>query len=180
MSGRRTILRIAWTFLAIVLATPVIGGEAPREYQLKAAFIYNFVQFVDWPASAFPSAQSPVVLATVGADPFQGALDQAAAGKSAGRRPLLVKHFAQAADVNRCQLLFIAAGQEDQLAAARTRLGDAPVLTVGESEEFIRAGGMIRFYQEDNRLRFEINPSAAHKAGLRISSRLLKLAKIRG
>jgi len=91
----------------------------------------------------------------------------------------VVKHFAKGLDVKGCQLIFIPEGQEEQFAVALQTLGNAPVLTVGETEGFAREGGMIRFYEEDNRLRFEINPNAAQKAGLRISSRLLKLARVR-
>lgn len=171
--------RVIFVLAAWVLAlAPGARGEAPREYQLKAAFIYNFVQFVEWPAGTFPDGHTPLVLATVGDDPFQGALDKAVGGKTVGGRPLAVKHFARVADVQGCQVLFIGTGQEEQLAAVLQRLGNAPVLTVGESDGFVRGGGMVRFYEEDNRLRFEVNPNAAARTGLRISSRLLRLARI--
>lgn len=163
----------------MLLGAPIGRAEAPREYQLKAAFIYNFVQFVDWPSGAFPDRTAPFVLATVGDDPFQGALDRAVSGKAVGGHALVVRHFARGPDVKGCQLLFVPEGQEEQFAAALQKLASAPVLTVGETEGFARQGGMIRFYEEDNRLRFEINPAAAQKVGLRISSRLLKLARIR-
>lgn len=165
---------IAW----LPALAPAARGEAPREYQLKAAFIYNFVQFVEWPAGTFADSRAPLVLATVGDDPFQGALDKAVGGKTVGGRPLAVKHFARGADVQGCQMLFVAGGEDDQLAAALQKIGNTPVLIVGESEGFIRAGGMVRFYEEDNRLRFEVNLKAAARVGLRISSRLLKLARI--
>ena len=172
-----------WRFVFVLFAwlaalAPAARGEAPREYQLKAAFIYNFVQFVEWPAATFADNRTPLVLATVGDDPFQGALDKAVGGKTVGGRPLAVKHFARGADVQWCQMLFIAGGDDDQLAAALQKIGNAPVLLVGEGEGFMRAGGMVRFYEEDNRLRFEVNPKAAARVGLRISSRLLKLARI--
>jgi len=179
MSGRKFIFIAIAACLAISLGAPVGRADAQREYQLKAAFIYNFVQFVDWPVGAFEDARSPIVLATVGEDPFQGALDRAIGGKKVGGRPLVVKHFAKGLDVKGCQLIFIPEGQEEQFAVALQTLGNAPVLTVGETEGFAREGGMIRFYEEDNRLRFEINPNAAQKVGLRISSRLLKLARVR-
>jgi hypothetical protein len=171
------------------LLTGAIGGilllrfgaparAASREYQLKAAFLYNFVQFVSWPDRTFADAKSPIVLATLGAaDPFDGALEAAVAGKTVGGRPLVVKHFATAADVGKCQLLFVPAGGTDQLAAALRNAGPAGVLTVGEADAFLKDGGIIRFYQEDNRLRFEISQAAATKAGIQVSAKLMRLAK---
>lgn len=179
MSGRRFILAVASACLAILLGARAVRAEAPREYQLKAAFIYNFLQFVDWPPGAFADRAAPIVVATVGDDPFQGALDKAIGGKAVGGRALVVRHFAKGPDVKGCQLIFVPEGQEEQFGAALQKLANAPVLTVGESEAFARQGGMIRFFEEDNRLRFEINPTAAEKVGLRISSKLLKLARIR-
>jgi preprotein translocase subunit Sec61beta len=172
-------LRFIFVLIAWLAAlAPAARGEAPREYQLKAAFIYNFVQFVEWPAGTFADSRTPIVLATVGDDPFQGALDKAVGGKTVSGRSLVVKHFARGTDVQGCQLIFAADGQDEQLSAALQKTGNAPMLTVGESDGFLRAGGMVRFYEEDNRLRFEINPKAASRVGLHISSRLLKLARI--
>jgi hypothetical protein len=164
-------------FASVLLAFASRAGAASREYQLKAAFLYNFAQFVEWPAGTFADAKSPIVLATVGPDPFEGALDAAVSGKTIGGHPLVVKHFAAAADVGKCQLLFVPAGSADQFAAALHNAGPAGVLTVGESDAFLKDGGIIRFYQEDNRLRFEINQPAATKAGIQISAKLMRLAK---
>ena len=179
MIGRTTIFGLISACLILFLWAPrVCRADAPREYQLKAAFIYNFMQFVEWPASAFPDGRAPIVLATIGDDPFQGALDHAVSGKHVNGRPIVVKHFTRAADVQGCHLIFFADGQDEQFNAVTQKLGNAPVLTVGDSDAFTREGGIIRFYEEDNRLRFEVNPKAATRAGLRISSKLLKLARI--
>jgi hypothetical protein len=174
-ASRALLLLASLGFALSFLAAPAMG--ASREYQLKAAFLYNFVQFVQWPAGMFADAKAPIVLATVGPDPFDGALDTAVAGKTVGGHPLVVKHFAAAGDVGKCQLLFVPAGSADQFAAARRNAGPAGVLTVGEADAFLKDGGIIRFYQEDNRLRFEINQEAATKAGLQISAKLMRLAK---
>lgn len=169
------ILALAVACILPALAAP--ASAANREYQLKAAFLYNFVQFVEWPDGTFADAKSPIVLATLGPDPFEGGLDAAVAGKTVGGRPLVVKHFATAADVGKCQLLFVPAGSADEFAAALRNAGPAGVLTVGEADAFLKDGGIIRFYQEDNRLRFEINKGAATKARIQISAKLMRLAK---
>lgn len=179
MGSRRSILISLATLL--VAALPAVGrGSAANEYQVKAAFLYHFVEFTEWPSSAFANKQAPIVVATLGADPFHGSLEQACAGKSISGRMLVVKHFSKATDVRDCQVLFIASGSDDEFPTALAASGPAGLLTVGETERFMSAGGIIRFYEEDNRVRFEINSAAAARAHLQISAKLLRLAKSHG
>lgn len=154
-------------------------AEASREYQLKAAFLYNFAQFVEWPADIFPDAKSPIVIGVAGDDPFDGALDRAIAGKTVGGRPLAVRHISRAEETKGCHLLYVPAEGEQDLAALIRRIGVSPVLTVGETDRFMAHGGIVRFYLEDNKLRFEINVDAAQRSHLRVSAKLLRLARVR-
>jgi hypothetical protein len=164
----------------IVLAWPAdeARAEPSREYAVKAAFIYNFAQFTQWPADAFASADSPFVIGLVGDDPFDGALDKAVAGKNVAGHPMTVKRLRTAAEAAGCGLVFVPASQEARVAEVIAAVADKPVLTVGETGNFPWSGGIIRFVTEDNKVRFEINPDAAEKAHLRISSKLMKLARI--
>jgi YfiR/HmsC-like len=165
--------------IAVVTATLPCKADAPtREYLVKAAFIYNFTQFVDWPDAAFASKDSPFVVATVGADPFDGALEEAMAGKSVANRSISVQHFASFDDIGPCQLLFVPASQDSSLAALFAKLNGVPILTVGESDAFSPAGGGIRFFLEDKKMRFEISPDPIAAVGIKVSAKLMKLARI--
>jgi hypothetical protein len=146
--------------------------------QVKAAFLYNFTQFIDWPESAYASADAPFIVAVVGADPFNGELENAMEGKTEGGHAIVVKHFKSADDIGTCHLLFVPGTEDKNLTAIIQKLGSSPVLTVGESDAFPWADGVIRFFLESNKIRFEINPDAAEKAQLKVSSKLLKLARI--
>jgi hypothetical protein len=152
-------------------------GNASSEYQVKAAFLFHFSQFVEWPEGAFKDANSPLVYCTVGEDPFHGALDASIGGKAIGARQLQVTHFQQLQDFRGCQIVFIGAGEKRFVATVLTSLKGSPVLTVGESEHFVQEGGMIGFLLEESKIRFEINLDAAEHAKLKLSSRLLALAK---
>jgi len=147
------------------------------EYQVKAAFLFHFAQFVDWPPEAFKDAGAPLTYCTVGEDPFHGALDASMSGKTIDGRPVRVLHFKLGQEVQTCQILFLGAPEKKSLAATLVNLGASPVLTVGESQNFIEQGGMIGFLWEDNKVHFEINLEAAERAKLKISARLLTLAK---
>jgi hypothetical protein len=176
-------MRNRQTTIAIVLAMaslmrPALADEPSREYQVKAAFIFNFTQFVQWPDNAFNGSDDVFTIAIVGGDPFNGALEHAVAGKTVGSHRIVFRHFDNAADVQPCQLLFVPSTEDGELTAIMNKLGNVPVLTIGESEVFPRMGGEMRFYTEENKVRFEINMDAIGKSGLKISSKLLRLAKI--
>lgn len=178
--GRRgTLLALSLWLIVAPCATPA-RADATREYQLKAAFIHHFAQFTEWPAGTFSDEKAPIILAILGTDPFDGELDRVVAGKTIGGRRVVVKHFPRAAEVQQCQLLFVGSASDEQLSPALQKLGPVGVLTVGETDRFTESGGIIRFYREDNRVRFEINQEAAARARLRISAKLLRLAKPHG
>jgi hypothetical protein len=146
-----------------------------EEYHIKAGFIFHFAQLVDWPASA--AGGSEYVLSTLGDDPFQGQLDSTLAGKTIGTRPIRVQQLKQPDEAKSCQVLFISNSEDQRLPKIFGDLGNSAVMTVGEANDFIERGGMIRFVLDQEKVRFEINLKAADPAGLKFSSRLLLLAK---
>ncbi len=152
-------------------------GNASSEYQVKAAFLFHFAQFVDWPPEAFKDATSPLTYCTAGEDPFHGALEASLNGKMIGERPVRVVHFRQPQEIQGCQIVFLGTPEKKFISATLESLKASPVLTVGESENFVQGGGMIGFFLEDNKVRFEINLTAAERSKLKISARLLALAK---
>lgn len=149
------------------------------EYELKAAFLYNFAKFVIWPQEAEQSSDS-LTLCIVGPDPFGPSLEQVLSGKTVRGRRLEIRRFASAEEVEGCELIFVAESvardPRDVLAAVRGR----GVLTVADSGDFARRGGAINLVEQGNRIGFEINPSAAHREGLVVSSKLLRLATVVG
>ena len=146
-----------------------------EEYHVKAGFIFHFAQLVDWPASA--AGGPDFVLCTLGDDPFQGQLETTLDGKAIGTRPIHILHVKQPQEARGCQVLFISNSEDQRLPKILGDLGTSPVMTVGEANDFIERGGMIRFVLEQDKVRFEINLKAADPAGLKFSSRLLLLAK---
>jgi hypothetical protein len=152
-------------------------ASPPEEYQIKAAFLFHFAQFVEWPAGAFKDGNSALTYCTVGGDPFRGALDDSLRAKVIGERGMRVEHLKQLDAVHDCQILFIGAAQSKNAASILASVKGDPVLTVGETPHFAEDGGMIGFCREGNKIRFEINAGAVSAAKLKMSARLLTLAK---
>lgn len=152
-------------------------ATTPNEYALKAAFLFHFAQFVDWPEGTFREAGNPLVYCTLGEDPFQGALDASLNGKTAVGHPLQVRHIQRVQETQGCNVVFLGDGEKKQLLANLAALKGSPILTVGESERFAEDGGMIGFCMEESKIRFDINLGAAEGANLKISAKLLRLAK---
>lgn len=148
-----------------------------NEYAVKAAFLFHFAQFVEWPEEAFSKADSPLVYCTIGEDPFEGALEATFKGKAIGSHPLEVRHLKRAVEAQGCHVAFIGEPADKRIRDELANLKGSPVLTVGETEQFAKDSGMIGFCMEESKIRFDINLEAAEKANLRISSRLLTLAK---
>lgn len=152
--------------------------NAPSEYQLKAAFLFSFAKFIDWPSSSFASQQSPFAICILGADPFGAAIDDTLRGKAIGEHPVVIERAGEPAEVRHCQIVFISSSEKRRLAEILMALQGANVLIVGESEHFADSGGTIQLTLEQNHIRFAINTDAAESSGLRISSKLLALAKV--
>ena len=147
-------------------------------YQVKAAFLYNFARFVQWPDEAFPKHNEPFIIGIIGDDPFGPVLTQTIRDKNIDGRKLIVKHFFSTRDLGFCHILFVSSSEKKQFQSLFSRVRSSSTLTVGDFDDFSKSGGMINFTIVKNKVRFEINPQAAEKVGLKISSKLLKLARI--
>jgi hypothetical protein len=151
---------------------------APTEYQLKAVFLFNFAQFVEWPASAFSDPATPLVIGVLGQDPFGPALDETVQGETAAGRPLVIRRYRRVDEIDACHVLFISQSESARLDAVLSSLGSRSILTVGDAENYARRGVMIRFMEANKKLRLRINLDAARTAGLVISSKLLRNAEV--
>jgi hypothetical protein len=170
-------LRLTLAFLVMVLA-PAAAQAQVNEYQVKAAFLYNFARYVEWPPQAFNSASDPIVICVAGQSPFGTSLEEAVSGKSLAGRRLVVREISAVGSKCNCQILFVTAAERKRFHSAVGELRDSAVLTVGDTPGFTRDGGVINFRLEDGKVRFEINVEAAEQEHLHISSKLLSLAEI--
>jgi hypothetical protein len=187
-TGRRTDrlggagLRILLGLVALTLA--FAPREAPgqsavsKEYQVKAAFLFNFVQFVEWPPVAFTKPETPICIGVLGDDPFGTALDDTVHGETVQSRKLVVQRSRRVEDLKECQLIFISKSETERVHGILGDLDPFPVLTVSEAQGFAQHGGIINLYLAGNKVRFEINLAGARRKGLKISSELLSLGKI--
>jgi hypothetical protein len=143
-----------------------------REYEIKAAYLYNFIKYVDW-----PSYGDTITIGVLGGNPFGTALAPLN-GKIVKGRRLLIKELDSVREAQKCQIIFVSSSEKQRLQEIFENLKFARVLTVGETDGFATSGGMINFVEENNKVHFEINADAARRTGLTISSELLKLAKL--
>jgi hypothetical protein len=179
--------RAAASLLALaLLATPLhvvpaAAGPGPLspDYVIKAAYLYNFALFVDWPADAFQSADAPFVIGILGSDPFGDALTQIVSGKRINRRRIHVEVVQLTQDLRRAHLVFLSAADAARLGeVVPAAASGVPQLVVGETDNFLRQGGTISFTVRDNKVGYDINLEAARKARLIVSSKLLSLAGV--
>ncbi len=176
--GLKLLAALIPLFVGVSFGSP--QASQPSEYQLKAAFLFNFAKFIDWPDKSFATPQSPFMLCVIGQDPFGGALDEYLA-KTMDGRTVQVAHFPSASvvsGVRHCQITFVSASEKLHFRDVVESLKGTSGLLVGDADGFVAAGGMIEFTLEDNHIRFAINPDAAERANLKLSSKLLALAKI--
>ena len=170
------------SFLALILIwlLTIVGARAQdpqrAEYHIKAAFLFNFARFVEWPPAAFADAGSPIVIGILGENPFQDELEQTIRDKTLNNRPLVIKQFASLGESTNCQILFISTSEKKRLPEIFEAVRAASVLTVGETDRFIETGGMVNLVHEGSKIRFQINEPVAKNAGLKISSKMLSLA----
>jgi hypothetical protein len=164
--------------LALVCLAAVARGapQVSREYEIKAGFLYNFLKFIEWPEEPLAETQAPVTVCLVGADPFGEALD-ALNGKPVRGRPISIRRFQAPQGIERCRMVFVSVSEKDRLVEVLAPLERSRVLTVSDLDDFTQAGGMIQFVVEGNKVRFEINLDAAERVGLKVSSKLLNIAR---
>lgn len=164
---------VLWSSILVSQQIESHSGEpVALEYQVKAAFLLNFTKFVDWPEPQPPGSNAPFAICVLGTNPFGGVLNQIAEGETAAGRKLVVLKVSPA-EARGCQVVYFA--REDKTSP---RIFESGTLTVGEGPKFLAEGGMIAFVLENRRVRFDVNRRAAEQAGLKISSKLLSVARV--
>jgi hypothetical protein len=167
----------AVTLLACVPNAPAQGPES-NEYRLKLALLYNFAQFVEWPADSFRDPAAPLAICVAGDNPFQGEIGESLRGRTVKGHPLEIRKLQGGEDLRACQIIFVRVGEKKLIPSILAGTHGSNTLTVGEADGFDRSGGIINITRNENRLRFEVNLSVASETHLKISSKLLALATI--
>lgn len=168
--------------VALFLSSSIAADAAPppTEYQVEAALLLNFAEFIQWPANTFPNPKSPLVVGLIGDDPFGSVLDNTFAGSKIDGHPIVVRRVRLIDDLKTCQMVFISRSEKDRLGEILSSLDTLPIVTVSEIDGFCWRGGIINFYISDNRVRFEVNLAVARKVHLKLRAELLSRAKIIG
>jgi hypothetical protein len=173
----RPVLLLLCAALPWLHASGAAAAPTP-EYLIKAAYLYNFALFVEWPADAFASQHAPLTIGIVGTDPFDVALDRTIQDKRVNGRPVVIKRLQWHQDLRQSHILFVGASEEARMPEIAARLQGQPILLVGETPDFARHVGTIGFAIDDNKVKLEVNLEAAKRARLNISAKLLKVARI--
>ena len=172
----RLALLVAATAIQTVGVLPAQPPK-PTEYQMKAAYLSNFGRFVEWrPGAVGADAAEPFRVCVLGRDPFGPLLDAAVNGETINRAPITAKRILTPQDAANCRVLFISSSQDSELKSVLAALDKTAVLTVSDMPQFVKRGGMIQLVLDASRVRFAVNPAAVQRAGLKLSSQLLKLA----
>jgi hypothetical protein len=180
-SARRIHSSVRWIIAAAWLATFIQNanaGEPVEEYRLKAAFVSKFADFVEWPPQAWKSPSDPLLICVLGENPFGSALDQAVSGKTVQDRKIAVRYMTGAAQIAGCQILFVSSSERKHYRSILKLIPANGVLTVSDADNFTSEGGMVDLPLDGERIRIVINLEAVEQARLRISSKLLGLARI--
>jgi hypothetical protein len=179
-SGYRLFRQACFAACAFVCLWTLAGAQNAKltEEQIKAGFLFNFTKFVEWPANTFPDANAPIVLGIVGESPITHLLSEISVGKSVNGRAVEVRSFKTGQDLRVCQILFIGASEARHVGQILEGLKGSNVLTVSEVGGFAQSGGMINFYVEGNNVRLEINLDTAVNGGLKISSKVIAVARL--
>lgn len=162
--------------LALIVGVAVARGEQAAEYQVKAEFVERFTRFIDWPAGS--EGRGAFLIGVIGDNPFNGWLERIASERRIKGRVVEVRHLTDPAQVDACQIVFIGASEREHLRRILSHTESKPILTVGDTAGFASAGVLINFYTSGETVRFEMNEAAIDRSGLKVSSRLLKLARL--
>jgi hypothetical protein len=163
---------------ALLCASVAHGQTQATEVALKSAFLYKFIHYAEWPHEALGPQGDPIVICVIGHDVLSQALEVAVQGRTSHERPVVVQRIERPNEVGGCHVLFFGSSESAQMGQILARASEQPTLTVGDTEGFARRGGMINFTRRGSRLGFEINRAAVLRAGLNLSSQLLKLAEL--
>ena len=169
------------TYLIVLLfgclSNAVVRAQ-PGEYDLKAAFLYHFTHFVEWPPEAFSTTNSPIIIGVLGSNPFGSTLRAVVRDEKVRGRPIEVKTYPNAFAAREAHILFISRSEENNVSDILRILGTRAILTVSDMDSFAQNGGIIRFRTDDNRVRLRINHQNAREKGLVLSSKLLRVAEV--
>lgn len=179
-AGSSPFVRLSRVFAMIAFALLPAAAFAESEEHVKAAFLFNFARYVEWPADAFASEAAPIRLCLIAERAFAEIVTEIVSGRSVGERPVTVEGIDGLGAAKGCHLLFLDAASGPPAPVVAERLGPLPIFTISDGSRFAAQGGIANFILVDSKIRFEINPSAARRAGLKISSSLLRLAKLVG
>jgi hypothetical protein len=171
---------IACVVLVLVAAAPLRAQRKFDEREVKATFLFNFAQFVEWPAERFADPRAPFVIGVLGDDSFATLLAGVVSGEMIKNRPFVVTPLRAIDDLDVCHILVVGASAKAQYKSIVDALQGRAILTVGDADGFTASGGMIRFLTENRRVRLRINLGAVRNAGLTISSQLLRIAEVVG
>jgi len=167
---------LAILLLTCALGLPLCAQASAQEYQIKAAFLYNFAKFVEWPPATFQDASGPIHICVLGSTPLDWMMEDMVRDKNVDGRALTVRKFTNISQAGNCQILFVSASEQKHQRAILESTKTSDVLTVGETDTFVAEGGVVGFNLERGRIHFDINLQAAQLQRLRISSKLLSLA----
>jgi len=170
---RHTIVAFSWLVFAVSSA---LGQQKPTDFQVKAAYLYNFGRFVEWPTKVTAAQGEPFTVCVLGQDPFGPTLDATLAGERIGGRSVVARRISSPQESEHCQILFLSPTEGSHVSKIIEVVDKKAVLTVSDMPQFAERGGMIQFVLDGNRVRFEVNLTATQHAGLTLSSELLKVA----
>jgi len=176
--GRTPVVSVWICLLALLLASFRDPSSGAKEYEVKAAFLYNFAKFLTYPDAAFASAEAPFVIGVLGEDPFGEALDAALRGKKIGKRTIVIERYSKLGTVRTPHILFVARSESARQAEIVRMLDSRPLFLIGDMEGFAALGATANFFTEKNSLRFAISTGAAKTSRIQISAQLLKLAQV--
>jgi hypothetical protein len=174
----RKFLNILLIILGVSLFVSVTGGQSTDDNQFTAGFLYNIAKFVEWPQEAFKSPDDPIICGMLGDGPYERKLEQLTNPRFVGKRRFVFKHAVNAAQLSNCHILYVKLLEMKRWAALASEIKGRSILTVGDAEQFISEGGIIRFSLDSGKVRIQINAEAAKREKLRINSKLLSLARI--
>jgi hypothetical protein len=162
----------------LIAALLLVQSQRASEYQVKAVFLFNFAQFVEWQPVTAQDARTPLLIGILGDDPFGPFLDETVRGERLGARPFEIRRYRALTDIENCDILFISRSEIERVGQILATLQNRPILTVSDAEDFAKRGGMIQFVNDKNRIRLRVNLEAAQAANVTISSKLLRVAEI--
>lgn len=169
-------MNIILVVVLIFLGNRNTYSQIPTEYEVKAAFLFNFAKFIEWPDTTFNNREEPVIIGVLGRNPFGVELEQTFEKKSIKGRNIIIEYYNWDDVFEQCHILFICVSEKRNWTRILNRLRDRAVLTVSESKGFVKNGGMINFVIRNNKVKFQINNLATRVSGLRVSAKLLKVA----